>query len=84
VLFSRLLVIPFTVNPDVVAAQGVWPWGVLLICSFPLLITAAMCEGSGFGIAGEHLTRNLRATSVRKWLTMEMASLMKRPPRRGS
>jgi ATP-binding cassette subfamily B (MDR/TAP) protein 1 len=55
-----------------VAAQGVWPWGVLLIGSFLILVTAAMFEGAGFGIAGEHLTRNLRASSVRKWLTMEI------------
>jgi ATP-binding cassette subfamily B (MDR/TAP) protein 1 len=72
VLFSRMLIIPFTVNPDQVAAQGVWPWGILLVCSFVLLVAAALIEGAGFGIAGEHLTRNLRAGSVKKWLTMEI------------
>mmetsp|Transcript_19773 Transcript_19773/g.54253 ORF Transcript_19773/g.54253 Transcript_19773/m.54253 type:complete len:662 (+) Transcript_19773:33-2018(+) len=72
VLFSKMLIIPFTVNPDEVKAQGVWPWGILLMFSFLLLVTAAILEGSGFGIAGEHLTRNLRSSSVRKWLTMEV------------
>ena len=30
-------------------------------------------RAGGLGVAGEHLTRNLRSHSVSKWLTMEIA-----------